>query len=85
MARIEWKERDRYGRTLRTVYVDGTSVNRELVRNGFAWHFKRYSKDKELDALEAQARRQRLGLWRDPHPVSPWEFRKHERAVPAGK
>jgi hypothetical protein len=25
---------------------------------------------------EKQARQQRLGLWRDQHPIAPWEWRR---------
>lgn len=84
-ARVVWNERDRYGRTLGEAYVDGKNVNRELVKNGWAWHYKRYSNSKELDALEAEARKQKLGLWRDLYPVPPWEFRRHEREQAASK
>jgi len=29
--------------------------------------------------LEAQARQAKRGLWADPHPIEPWEWRKRER------
>ena len=69
--------KDRYGRTVGTIILpDGRSLNEELVREGYAWHYKAYSKDKSLENLEADARRFKRGLWQDPNPVAPWDFRK---------
>ena len=57
----------------------GTSLNRELVRVGYAWWYRHYSKDATLGQLEAQARDAKLGLWADANPIEPWEFRKGQR------
>ena len=46
-----------------------------LVKNGYAWHYKKYSKNKTLDQLEESEMEKNLGLWADPAPVAPWEFR----------
>lgn len=71
---------DRYGRTVGTIILpDGRSLNEELVKNGFAWHYKEYAKDKNLENLETDARRFKRGLWQDPNPTAPWEFRKVKR------
>jgi micrococcal nuclease len=73
-------QRDRNGRLLAEVYLaDGTCVNKELVRLGMAWHFKKYSKDRHYAALEVQARQQGVGLWRDASPIAPWVWRKQTR------
>lgn len=69
------KDKDRYGRYVADVLINGTALNKELVRNGFAWHYKQYSKDSELAALEEQARASQVGLWADSNPTPPWEFR----------
>ncbi len=59
-------ERDRYGRLLRYVYVDGIFVNAELVRQGLA-EAKAYPPDIEyqdsLEELEAEARQAGRGIW----------------------
>lgn len=71
---------DRYGRTVGTIFLpDGRSLNAELVRGGFAWHYKAYSKDEKLARLEEEARSERRGLWEHSNPVAPWEFRKNQR------
>ena len=44
-----------------------------------AWHYKQYSKSKELAEAEDLARKEKKGLWVDKEPVPPWEFRKTER------
>ena len=68
--------RDRYGRTLAEVLLpDGRSLNQALLRAGLAWWFRKYSKDLRLGELERQARNAKLGLWAEPHPVPPWEWR----------
>ena len=72
-------DKDRYGRTVAWVFVDGVSLNKELLKAGIAWHYKRYSKDKELSVLEVEARAARIGLWSDPHPFPPWEWRRTRR------
>ncbi|MBS1943301.1 MAG: thermonuclease family protein [Bacteroidetes bacterium] len=67
---------DRYGRVLGTVYTAGVNVNAAMVSQGMAWVYRQYVKDKTLYPLEADARRQRLGLWADAEPIAPWEYRK---------
>ena len=67
---------DPHGRRIADVVLpDGRNVNRELVRLGWAWWFRRYSRDVTLGTLEADARAAKRGLWADPHPVPPWEWR----------
>jgi micrococcal nuclease len=67
---------DNYKRTLAVVMVGGVNVNRELVRLGLAWRYERYSKDEALLAAQNEARAARRGLWSDPAPVAPWEWRR---------
>ena len=66
---------DRYGRFVGNIYLNNRWINLEMVQEGFAWHYKRYSSDHELARAEKHARDFRLGLWRDKYPVPPWEFR----------
>jgi len=78
-VRVETVDIDRYGRVVGEVYVDGKHVNAEMVKNGYAWHYKHYSNNKDLARWEDSARRHHLGLWQQPHPVPPWEWRKMKR------
>ena len=69
--------KDRYGRTLGTVFLkDGTNVNEQLVKDGYAWHYKDYSKSKDLADLEEKAQKEGKGLWGTKSPTAPWEWRK---------
>jgi endonuclease YncB( thermonuclease family) len=75
-VRLVGKGKDRYGRELNEVFLpDGRSLNRELVAAGYAWWYRIYSSDQGLKALEKEARASRRGLWADPNPTPPWDFR----------
>jgi len=78
-ALIEVEAKDRYGRIVGTVFVDGQNVNAELARQGMAWVYRKYAKDKVLYDLEAQAKEEKLGLWVDEKPIAPWEWRRGKR------
>ena len=79
-VRIVIRDKDRYGRTVGDAYLpDGTHVNAEIVKAGYAWQFTKYSTDPEIARLERVARNSRLGLWEDAHAIPPWEFRKGKR------
>jgi endonuclease YncB( thermonuclease family) len=81
---IRYSEKDRYGRTIGDVYLGDAWINLQMVSEGFAWHYKHYSKDKQLAAAETNARASRKGLWADPKsPVPPWEFRRGKRTSKA--
>ena len=73
---VLYEDKDRYGRVLGEVYIEDLNVNQEMVRQGYAWHFKRYSDDPVLATLEEEAKENKVGLWADPNPVPPWEYRK---------
>jgi micrococcal nuclease len=73
-------QKDRYGRTVgQVVLEDGTNINYEIVKNGYAWQYLAYSNNMELAGLEQHARENKLGLWQDINPVAPWNFRKEEK------
>lgn len=81
-VRIEWKKRDRYGRIVGQVFVE-PSVDAGLaqLRSGLAWHYKKYENEQSPEdrlayaKAEDEARASKTGLWSDPYPVPPWEFR----------
>jgi len=75
-VKVQTTGKDRYGRTLGRVFVGETDVNVHLVRQGLAWWYRKYSDDPKLKAAEEAARRARRGLWADPSPVPPWDWRK---------
>ncbi|CRI66822.1 hypothetical protein THIOKS13140005 [Thiocapsa sp. KS1] len=68
--------------------VDGMDVNLALVRAGYAWWYREYAgeqspNDRRLyEAAEKAARRDGVGLWADPRPIAPWDWRDGGKAVP---
>ncbi len=75
---VEKKAEDRYGRTVGIVYSGGLNINRELVKNGYAWVYRKYCKESFCNdwlAMEKAARDQKKGLWKE-RAIPPWEFRK---------
>ncbi|MCI0719652.1 MAG: thermonuclease family protein, partial [Acidobacteria bacterium] len=82
---VAYDKTDRYGRTVGTVLGNGRDVNLEQVRAGLAWHYKQYQGEQAPNdrtayaQAEVNARKNRLGLWRDVNPIPPWEFRRKRR------
>lgn len=73
---------DRYGRTIAIVLLpDQMSLNELLLKNGLAWHYLEYDKNPEWDTLENEAKKGKLGLWKLPNPVAPWDFRRNKRSA----
>jgi endonuclease YncB( thermonuclease family) len=69
---------DRYKRLIGVIVNESNeNINKELVKAGLAWHYKKYSTDASYDSLELVARQNKIGLWIDPDPVAPWDWRKH--------
>lgn len=78
--RILKTDDDIHGRIVAKSYLDdGRELGQEMIKAGLAWHFKKYSSDKNLAELENQARINKVGLWIDPNPIAPWGIRKLHR------
>lgn len=67
---------DQYGRVFSRVACDGVDAQAYMVSAGMAWVYDRYVSDKSLYGLQEQAKSQGRGLWTDPNPTPPWEFRR---------
>lgn len=82
---VETHKKDRYGRLVGKVLVDGHDVNIEQVRRGMAWFYREYAHEQpaidrqNYDQAEIEAKDFRKGLWADKSPVPPWEFRQKNR------
>ena len=74
-ASIAWVDKDSHQRLLGRVNCSGVDANAEQVRRGLAWASP-LARDREMNALQDAARRARKGLWADPAPVKPWEWRR---------
>ena len=83
---IEEKNRDRYGRTIAVVYVNGQNVNEEMVKNGNAWWYQEYDKkDTKMQAYQENAKKNKLGLFGKRGYVEPWNYRKEKKAAATSK
>ncbi|EAB8017793.1 nuclease [Salmonella enterica subsp. enterica] len=81
VVEISGDSRDRYGRILGTLWADGRDINAELVCSGMAWTYRVRSRVQSPAYLQCEntAREQRKGLWQEPSPVPPWQWRKQLR------
>lgn len=70
---VESVTKDRYGRTVGLVYINGQCLNEELVRVGFAWVYIQICTD--WRRLEAATKANKTGLWSHTNPIPPWEYR----------
>lgn len=86
---VFWTKKDRYGRILGKVMFDGKDINLHLVAQGMAWHYKKYQNEQTLEdrdmysRAENESRLQQKGLWSDPHPIPPWEWRRARKSPAA--
>jgi len=80
-VRVEKVTIDRYKRLVGRVYLGARNINAEMVADGAAWVYRKYSDDPGMLALEAQAREERKGLWALPKSqrIPPWEWRRKTR------
>ena len=70
---IHTNKYDRNRRLIAEIILPGgLNVNKEMVKNGMAWHFKKFSTSSEYAQLEMEARANKSGLWSEPNPVAPW-------------
>lgn len=79
-AKIQPSTTDRYGRTVGTVQCRGKDAGANQVSLGMAWVYERYATGFErYYTLQAQAQTSQRGIWSDPAPVAPWDWRKTAR------
>ena len=90
-VRVEWDRRDRFGRIVGKVWVQPAScpdcpltldAGHAQITLGMAWWFRRFANEQSpedraaYEFSEQEARAKRVGLWSDPEPMPPWEWRK---------
>lgn len=79
---IFWTKIDKYRRTVGTIMLNGRDINIEQVKEGLAWHFKKYEDEQTADdrrtyaAAEQSARAAKLGLWKDQTALAPGDWRQ---------
>lgn len=81
-VRFEIRKHDRPGRAVGRLLVDGADAAQGLLEQGLAWHYTRYAHEqpeaerRRYAEAEGKARQAGLGLWSDPNPIPPWEWRR---------
>lgn len=68
-----------FNRATCQIEIEGKNLSREMIRQGMAWVYREFNNDPELLGLEAQARKGGVGLWSDPNPQYPADFRRQLR------
>ena len=75
-AGLKLKQKDKYGRWIATVYLNGADISEEMLKEGLAWHYKEHDSNPRYAQLEAEAKQAGLGLWSNDRAVPPWEWRR---------
>ena len=91
---VESTKNDRYGRMLGKVWVQPSDcptcgktldTNYAQILAGMAWWYRYYAKEQSeedqgrYESAEDEARLRKQGLWADPEPINPYEWRKANR------
>lgn len=88
---IEGDKLDRYKRLVGVIKYEDRDINLELVKAGYAWHYKKYQREQTpadrvlYSNAELQARSDAIGLWSEPNPINPSDWRKGTRIAPSAK
>jgi endonuclease YncB( thermonuclease family) len=78
---ISYEKLDRYGRVLGLITCGGKDINLAQVEAGLAWWYREYQREqtpeqrRAYEAAEERARADRRGLWQQPNPVKPSDYR----------
>ncbi len=84
-VQVEYNKKDRYGRTLGKLIVNGVDANLAQIKAGMAWHYKQYQREQSVAdrsayaQAEEEARTSMRGLWKDTDPMPPWNWRKQQK------
>jgi len=79
---------DRFGRPVCALTINGVDVGLHQISHGMAWHFERFARDQPprervaYAAAQREAQQNRRGLWSDPQPVPPWDWRQARARSP---
>ncbi|MEC8052116.1 MAG: thermonuclease family protein [Myxococcota bacterium] len=83
-VKVEVETTDRYGRIVGWLIrlKDNLNVNQQMVREGHAWVYTKYSRSRVLRAYEKDAEKNQRGLWalQPDQRIPPWDWRKMKRS-----
>lgn len=74
---VKTEVKDRYGRTVGTLFLGDEDINAQMVATGNAWYYRQYGHDPKLQALQDSAKARKLGLWalQNDQIQAPWTYR----------
>lgn len=83
-VRLQKTDTDRYGRTVAVLYLaNGEAVQEIQAKNGMAFPYAQYKSDcpiwNKVESAGNQAKAKRLGVWSNPNPEYPWDWRKNNK------
>lgn len=70
---------DVYKRKVVWVYFKGEDIGLQMIKEGFAWHYKKYFDSEEYAEAQKEASMKKVGLWADKNPTSPWLWREEQK------
>ncbi|OCG38103.1 hypothetical protein A9G26_00395 [Gilliamella sp. Bim1-2] len=78
---VKENKKDIYKRTLGTIFLNKVNINAKMVEKGYAWayRYKGVANNKMMVKLETRAKQNKKGLWKDKHPIAPWDFRHNNK------
>ncbi|OCG41958.1 thermonuclease family protein [Gilliamella sp. Bif1-4] len=78
---VKENKKDIYKRTLGTIFLNKVNINAKMVEQGYAWayRYKGVANNKMMVKLETRAKQNKKGLWKDKHPIAPWDFRHNNK------
>lgn len=81
-VQVSFTKNDKYGRIVGKVFLDTQDICHQQIKSGLAWHYKKYQNEQPLEdrdaysSSELTAQSQKVGLWSEPQPTPPWDYRK---------
>lgn len=81
-VQLRLQKKDKYGRWVGVLLVNGEDINLKMVALGWAWHYSKYAREQGSEVAlgyakaEQSARLTQSGLWHDHMPTPPWFWRQ---------
>jgi endonuclease YncB( thermonuclease family) len=77
---VHWTDVDGAGRLMAEVLLNGKSVNRQMINDGWSWHYSQQFESEEYAKDQAEAKAAKRGIWADSRSEAPWVHRQKVHA-----
>lgn len=85
-VQVEPFTHDQYGREVSRILLNGKDINLAQIQDGMAWHYRSIAKKeqkkndyRQYRQAEKNAKKNRLGLWKNSRAEPPWRYRYRHR------